>query len=859
MMDFLLDHALKNVWCSPEQDKQHVFIPSRLSTSRGEIVSYKVMMRTIQLPTKTDTFHLFQIGHLFPKLIGLLQLNNTLYDEWIPITDILNENNIIIMMYNDLGIEVPKRDIWYRYTRESNLIIAVRQNNKIEIDYGNENLYFRVYTNAYFRRKLTDRDNEFIKHHSVIVNNLMDISNMQQLINSYKAYTGYTFITVNGVCIDTLTMLNAKIGDIIEILHDTSIKRIVSFKIQDLDMFESDVDKIRKFLLTYDIPHSEVQRIEYYDDTEMYVFDETNKRAHYLHRTAKTMKMVTHRDYSVAVESVYRTANGLRPSVVNDCYIRLFIRDGGYDRPLIFENNRLHELYKLPYQRRKEAMLSLRSLDRWNVKYLEGSDYVKLIESNPLDLTRAKVENAYGYNAISKLLGDTPSRVKIDQGRKYIDVPRGLVTRSTAYEYDQYGMLLEFHQHDTGTKYFCYNQDTEIVEMISGMGSHQPDVIFGTDLIPLPNYYNYRVYYSHMDNGVSVEDWKDITGTDYYTVENNILKWNNKDSYQLIMVRLDSAFLSYELDVLSHDQVFYFTLSELENRLGKEDHYRLPVMLGELDIFLNRRLLLEGLDYHVEEETKKIIITNKRYIVGDPLVTPQKVLVRFTGFSKTDGSRNYHEDYGFIDYGVMSHNTIFNIRDDRVLRIVYDGRVVLKDDIVFSEDTGVAKIIDSKNGKPYQIRDIVVPLRNLSDKDTYQFREQSKLIDKEVSEYLSLYLPEPKKEGISVIEDRHLLYSPFISKIIADLATDDFPIDLSKVTLSDNEIKEVLLPYEEWLIYDPIKDDKIDSRYVHIHPHNHYGAVSLDLFKYRFIKRVVDLYTNGKVELSPFVSLKPTI
>lgn len=857
-MDFLLDHALTNVWCSPDQDKQHVFIPARLSSSRGEIVSYRVMMRVLSMPNKTDVFHIFQIGHLFPKLIGLLQLNNCLQDEWIPITNILNELNIVVMMYNDLGVEVPKKDIWYRYTKESNLILAVRQNNKVNIDYGNENLYFRVYSNAYFRKRNTDKINEFIKHHYVVVNNLMDISNMQQTIESYKTYTGHTFITINGVLHDSLTMLNAKLGDTIEVFHDTSIKRIVMFKIQDLDMFESDVDKIRKFLLTYDVPNSEVQRIEYYDDTEMYLFNETMKKAHYLHKTAKTMKMVSHRDYSVSVESVYRTANGIKETTVNDCYIKLYIRDAGYDRPLVFENNRLHELYKLPYVRRKEAMLSIKSLDRWNVKNLEACDYIKLMQSNPLDLTRARIENAYGYNAISKLLGDTPNKVKIEQERKYIDVPRGLMTRSTAYEYDENGLLLEYHNHEAGTRYYCQNKDTMLVEMISGLGTHKPDVIFGIDNIPLPTHYNYRVYYSHTEDGISIEDWKDITGTDYYVVENNTLKWNNKDSYQLIMVRIDSAFLTYELSLKSHDQVFYFTLSEIENRDGKDDHYRLPVMLGELDIFLNRRLLLEGLDYHVDEKTKMVIITNKRYIVGDPLLTEQRVTVRFTGFSNKDGTRDYHEDFGFIDYGVMSHNNVFNIRDDRVLKIVYDGRLMTREDVIFSEEDGTARMFDSKNGKPYQIRDIVVPLRNLSDKDTYTFRDQSKKIDKEVSDYLSLYLPEPKKEGISVIEERHLLYSPFIAKIIADLATDDFPIDLSKVTLSDNDIKKVLEEYEYWLQYDPIKNDEIDKRYIHIHPHNHYGAVSLDLFKYRFIKRVIDLYAVGKVELSPFVSLKPT-
>jgi hypothetical protein len=37
MFKYLVDHAIKNVWCAPRQDNSYVFQPARISKPTGEL------------------------------------------------------------------------------------------------------------------------------------------------------------------------------------------------------------------------------------------------------------------------------------------------------------------------------------------------------------------------------------------------------------------------------------------------------------------------------------------------------------------------------------------------------------------------------------------------------------------------------------------------------------------------------------------------------------------------------------------------------------------------------------------------------------------------------------------------------
>ncbi len=855
-MDYLVEHAIRNVWCNPEQDRQYRYWPHRLSSPQGDYRYVTIMGESHTLPNDTDKFYLFQIGSIPPHVLGLMDHRDRFNNSWIPLSQTITQNKVWCEFYMDYGLQIPKRDIYYKFGIHQNLLFAIRENNRISVDYSTIRPYMRVYSNAFFRSdRVIEGDGLYLN--SRIASNQVAIIQMQIEIENHRAkMRGYVFCYVNGYLVDSINVLTAQVGDSIEYLYDTSVRRVVSFPISTLQYFNSELDSQRKYLLSYESINRD--SIEYLDDNEVYVV--VGDRGVLLHRHLEgSVRMVTHRDYSVSVDRVdYQTQHLGSEGLVG--IVRLYIREAGYDRPLVFENSRIHELYKLPFNQRYRAMLGLdASLPYWNAISLEKGDYTSLMRAPDTALQRPLVERTYGYNATSVIIGNTPSLTYLESGRQQISVPIGLWTNSTAYEYDSEGLLLGYYYHREGTLYNTVNDSARLVEMISGRGSHRSAVVFGVDDISLPIGDSYRVYYSHYFGGLYMEDWVDITGSEYYRVENNRLIWNGLDDNQLIMVRNDSGFLAYHLDIVPTDGIIRFTLSEMEDRGNGEVHYILPVPMGELDLWLNGRSLIEGLDYFVH--FPEIVICNKDYLrideTGNPNTQSQSIDIRFTGFCQSDMSRDYFEDYGFITHGVLSRNNRFDIRDDRVLRIIYDGKTVSREDLEFAEGNSGVSIIDSRNGRPYAIRDIIVPMRNKTDENTYVFREKSRVIDKAVSDYLSQYLPEPRRDAPSSMTQRYPLFSPFICKILHDLISGHFPNDKIDPLPDRTTIQALCEPYEEWLLFDPINEvNGIDYDYVVIHPHDHRNTINVNYLQYRFLKAVVELYAKDLVELSPFVAIE---
>ena len=70
------------------------------------------------------------------------------------------------------------------------------------------------------------------------------------------------------------------------------------------------------------------------------------------------------------------------------------------------------------------------------------------------------------------------------------------------------------------------------------------------------------------------------------------------------------------------------------------------------------------------------------------------------------------DEFGFIINGVMSRNSIFDIRDDKVIMIAIEGSMRTRDDLTFTENLPIINVPTARNGAPYVIKDVIVPLRD---------------------------------------------------------------------------------------------------------------------------------------------------
>lgn len=859
MGDILVDYAVRNIWCNPRQDDSYVFSPKRITGHNGAINTVVVVDRVLPLPKSGVRYHVYQVGQINPDLLNIIRDEpDWTMDRWISFTDSINHNAVLMAFYDGSGVNVPRYMAHTMYMDERNLIIAIEVDATLMFDYSTT-AYFRVYRNKYFDSpRYTGNVKMYTEGEKVAY--LSDILSLQTTYLGYQEKPGYVFAYVNGLLVESISPLTVQPHDHVEFLYDASVKRVVDLPIRTLATYMSRIDNVWKYLLHYQA--NDVNTIEYFDDVDLYIIDMGEVfgfTGSFLYRhMVSTMRMVTHRDYGISTSAVVYIAEKLkellsRSSPVEDFRIKMFIRHSGYDRALIYEGHRLHELYKLDDICISDSLLgSGTSTPIWRCEELEASGYASLMSGND-GITRDMVIDALGYNAISKLYCDTPQLKSVD-GTVKLSVL--MQVNSTVYEYDQGGLLLGYAYHASGAEHIPQNPDAVLFEAIRGIGTSKPEVYYGVT-VPYVSGCNWRLYKAHTLRGEVDGIWSDITDTTEYTIDAGVIRYIGNDVNTYFMLRTDRKFLAYDLNVVAIDGCIRFPLSQYEDRDGEDKHYVMTIPAGELDIFMNEHSLIEGVDYIVRFPF--VCIISKEYLNEPSDTAVQRLHIRFKGLADAM-QREVSEDTGFIEHGVLSNNDRFDIHDDRILRIVVGGKLKTKEDVLFSELHSGVSIVNALNGKPYSIRDIAMPLRDVVYTDTYAFRKQARAIDGMVSGYMSDKLPQPNRDGVSVIQRLYVLYSPFICKLLHDIVSRTLPAEVYSVNMNDQDVLNACKGYEDWLAFDPAShQNSFDDMYTIVHPHNRQDVMVINLYAYRFMMRVIRLYMPGKVELSPYVAVEHQI
>lgn len=853
MSDYLVKKALESVWCTPTQDRQSIFALAKISRFGGIYTSITVMWRSYPLPEAGKLYHVYQIGNIQPRHLGFTTPARA--GVWTRISDVCKNEKLIVDLYNVDGVQSPRFAAWYTITDDNDLILAVEHNPIVPIDLSTETLFLRVYSNAYYNSLRQDASVDFIDVQGGVCRSTDNILAIQQAYETSKA-RGVTYAFVNGLLVDTIGLLTVNVGDLVEFVYDGSIYAVVDLPIASLPQFDSTLDSKRKYLLHP--PATIKTNITYQDDIDVFLYHPTGggrfKGIYYHRNQTDALRQVTHADYAISIPYLNSYANS-QPSWgdIGNLTVRLHLRKSGYRRSLVNEANRIKELYKLPDADILPAMVGVdATVPEWRAATLEASAYVQVMRSSPPEITAALVQAAFGYNSMSQYLAPTPQFTKSISGQNLVDIPVNLQFRSTVYEYDFNGDLLGWYQHVLGSTWRTVNFDTHLVEIITGFGLTRLDERYGQTGATLDANLDYRMYTCNMLAGIPDNKWTDVTDGSLYVVSGNGLTWLNDPHTTYNMVRSNRDFLAYDLQLPLQSGVLRFTLASEQNRTGNWASTLMQIQMGELDLFMNRKALVEGIDYIVK--FPEIVIFNKKFI--DPELATQKITVRFCGHAKADMSRAVLGDVGFVQHGVLSNNTRFDIRDDKVLHINVGGAVRDRSELEFAEDHNGVNVPGVADGTPYVIRDIVVPLRGTINAKTYVLRDVALLTDKHVSDYMTLKLPAPTFTEISSIPELYPVYSPFCSALIDDLKSGLLIDQRMNGQYNDNMLRDMCKFYEPLLAFDPTREGQaVDTNYVSVQPYYIDVVTPLNLYQYRFLSRAVKLYLNDAVDLSHFVTV----
>jgi hypothetical protein len=858
--DYLVDNALRNVWCAPTSEKQDIFQLARMTPDGGAFNSVQLMWHNVGLPTAAEGYHVYQLGQINPRMLGLLLPSPNV---WTSFTAAMNAKNLVADLYTNKGVQFPRFQSYYLITPEKLVVVAVKVNPKINANLDTEAVFLRLYSNGFFNSHRARAGNavNYIQTAGIVPSKKSDILALQDTITALSQQPGCVYAFVNGYKVAAVNVLTVAMGDSVEYVYDSSIYKVVDFPYENLPTFNSSLDNKYKFLLHYAGSSDNV--IDFQGDVDVWINYNTgngNSQGVFYHHNAKdAIRNVTHRDYSLPTAYVAGFVQDQDAwDDATNVTIRLHVRQAAFARPLVFENNRILDLYTLPDQAILSAMVGVNStLPNWQAGTLEASEYVQLMNvSDTRTVTRQMVEDAYGYNAVANLVGASPLVPTPMSGKLIVMLPYNLQSNSTAWEYDNEGTLLGFYAHTNGGAYTCTNANCALVEMVSGNASQQLDDTYGQTTQLIDPTLDYRMYICAIDqgNGMPTYVWQDVTGSSMYTILNNTLSWSLNPTQWYTCVRSNKTHLAYQLFIQPSEGILSIQLQQEGIRNYILQMFAMQIPMGQFDVFLNGRTMVPDIDYKFIFPN---LMINNIEALDYPQDRQQVITLRWQGFCNTDLTMPLADvSTGFVQYGLLANTNKYTIIDDEPLRISVGGGVFPLSSLSFPETSADILTPVPANGKPYMLQKTVVPMRGVTNQGTYAYRAQSQVIDAALTDYMTKYFPLPSASGPDTITELYPVFSPFLCRIIYDLVNGTIETSQFQTFYNDKFVKQVCAPYEYLLAFDPTQtNNQPDARFVTIRPHNLNVTIGLNLYCYNFLQSVVRIYLRGLVQLNNFVSI----
>lgn len=875
MGGLLVEHAVANVWCEPIQDRQEITALARL-TKNAVSGFVNVLWGRIVLPPiaglTRPTFHVYQIGALSATLFDIV----IEIDTWVNLRDVVVLNNVIIDVFFLNGCKVPLDTMYLRQNKDGNLILAIQylpRINYLGSDLDNSTLYIRFYANALYDtvawRATANHPDQPIQVVCQYIKTQVDFTTFITQVNQITAlYTqGYGVYYIDGYAFNPLLGFDTSyLGKHLSFIWDSSVKHTQVFNITTLPQFTSDVDpNIVKYLAVMD---SVYDTIDYFDDIDVYIKHPVTSQQVFLARLRKeTCRQVTHNAYSLSKRNVDDFLTLLNWPVNSS--VVFIVRQGGLNRGLFPQHNRIEELYKLSYSQIITAMTTNTVVPEWSARALENSAYIRLMGSSIDTITAGLVEEAYGYNASTKVIANPLMRVNTDSVpfvnlSNLMSTPDKITNSGKRVIYHYKDGLLEGHLNNNALFQDYYLpptfNDSDTVEAFNANAiANITGILYDQDVTSHRlKQYGFRCYVCALIGGVPSEIWYDVTDGPYhyYNADGNngnnftpTLVWD----YGLLSaanlfpcVKINDVHYIHTPPTLTPNFRGYIQFELLEDVVwfGTPTTRRFRVPVGVIDVFMDGYSLIQDLDYFVEDGV--VTIVKKPYTLPEDTV----IFVRAYGSpSPVTMAPDLPREAGFVRAGILSVNGVYDIRNDRNIRVILSGKMKHRDEVKFAENSDGILTTD---GKPYAISDYALPVENFTTKTLIPYRTEALDLDERVMNYMTTLLPEPTIPNGVIHVERWELVSPFCSAILHALLNGFLSTGQLDMNYTDSQVDGWLVNYLPLLSVDPCIRP-IDLRYVVIYPHPYNYMVSVTESQYRFMDYLVNRFLFNRTDLTPAV------
>ena len=834
MRTWLINHAEQNVWAKPGLDGQLNIKLSRVSSRNLDRTYLNVHGETVSLPTQGDFYAIYNVGYLHAKR-GQLNINH--HEGWVKLSTVVNRTGAMVFVYDINGKRQPAVRVFAKRLLCDGLIFAIKADAKL-LDVRNSQLYLRVY-------------DHYIKHDSeegnangltLVTQTPTDGYNLSQLIDYYnqlKLQEPSLRCFVNGIYREGLTTTNVFLKDIVEFYVDGSVKRVVRLPVSGMRNFMSTLDDTKKYLVHF----PKTDSFDFHDDIDVYLWNGQEGR-YYNKHFRSSMTQLTHGDFALSAKQIEEYTVELEASNLE---VLFFIKKSGFSRELLFNDYRIHELYRLSDTEIVNVMTGLNStLPFWRASELEKSDVNRLRTCELRDIDHKLSSDAYGYNAALYYSANTPMKTEVaEDGRAYAVLPALVEEESTVYEYNLAGHLNGWWTHQQAT-YICRRNDTHIVEAIPGFGGEDLNIVWGADGLLISRYQSYRFYLQKLSEGVPIEEYIDVTGDDdIVEVDDGFkLTWNYDTERYRSVVLSDKRHLIYKETISESEGLIRVGV---KHKLPSGAMVPCPFKFATLEVFLNNKPMVYGIDYLVDWPS--ITINNKTQLKPG---SDQEVVVR----ARVPAAELVSPKTGFVVGGLLSENDHYDIKDDKVNRIVIGGSIKTQDAVKFREDEA-AYVDGDLDGLPYSVDSPAMAVGDLLEGNYDERRLAALERDQLVEDFLTIHYPRPIINPEQPLQFRYPLYSPLFNKIITDEKNGDLVIveddDTYKVTTK--QIDDIVARYDYLLKSDPAYIG-VNDWFVVVDPHWGFGTVEITALLYTVLERINSRFYNKRVDLNRYLTIR---
>lgn len=829
-MSVFVTKALQQVWCSPEMDYQRIYSPGRLTRSGGVLRSIAILFDYVELPTTSDRYHVFQLGNRRVYEMGIVKATG---DAWVDLATIINDEQLQLDVYTDIGRILPAKDVYLRRISDTNLIIAVRDRGNL---YGEreESIFLRSYRNAWFATAAGKLLAEQTFISSTQVNTTAEAADLYNKYIDYSRRAGAVRVTINGLVSELTGVGSIKLGSHVDMFYDGAVHWTTTMLVSGLKMYYSTLDNTEKFIIHPPKSLTGQSSILYHDDVDFYVItgNGPSRRGLFLHSNVKeSQRMLTHNDYAIRVSHVNDLIAelGARPE---DCAIHMVIRKGKEDRELSYERHFIHELYKLPDSDIVEILAEEKAtIKYWTAECLENAYYTKIMRSGLNGVSEDDALKAFGYGGCTVEAMQSPIALSDS-----VTVNRPLGFRAEVLALANSTQTGESNMFYLGASTTVNGQAWPNGAMDFRLASsrHRRFVYHNIEAFDIPTHLSFTAYRAVKSGSERMGVWEDVTLTNDYAYENGRFKWLIElPLYDVMVVPGDYS------DIIT--QVVDYPAEELIDLRQNHSIDGNVIPTAETRAIANGQLLTPGVDFIVSNGYLQI--TN--LAIGR--LTSVVVQIARTGCA-TDRPRM---EYGFVMGQALSHNNRYDLHGSTVKSVIAGNKLIPHDELAFAEDGGFnSRLV---NGSPYVMSYYRGPIINVPWWKISDLRDDWDATYSILEDYLSGRMNEHDTDGVVTIEEPIYTFSPFIHKIVSDLLTETLTLNEGRMT--DEEVRAVALTYSHLLAYEPSSSSQYDARFIDVAPIANENMVYVSENELYFLHRLNDIYLNGVLNYSPFIGV----